>query len=115
MQDPYKEVNGKGIEKLKAKGIEVILGVLEEEAKELNKFFIKHTTTGLPYITMKIAMSLDGKTALKSGVSQWITSEASRKIVHQMRAEYDAVLVSSATVLADDPELSVRLVEGRSP
>jgi diaminohydroxyphosphoribosylaminopyrimidine deaminase/5-amino-6-(5-phosphoribosylamino)uracil reductase len=115
MLDPYEEVNGKGIEKLQAAGIEVIVGVLEEEAKELNKFFIKYVTTHSPYVTMKIGMSLDGKTALKSGASQWITSETSRKAVHQMRSEYDAVLVASATVLADDPELTVRLAEGRSP
>ena len=115
MRDPYSEVDGKGIAKLKAAKIEVVVGVLEEESIELNKFFIKFVKTASPYITMKLGMSLDGKTALKSGISKWITSEASRKAVHQMRAEYDAVLVASATVLADDPELTVRLSEGRSP
>jgi len=115
MQDPYPEVNGKGIAKMKVAGIEVTTGVLEKECEELNKFFIKFVTTNTPYVTLKIASSLDGKTALKSGVSKWITSDASRKVVHQMRVEYDAVLVTSATVLADDPELTVRLTEGRSP
>jgi diaminohydroxyphosphoribosylaminopyrimidine deaminase/5-amino-6-(5-phosphoribosylamino)uracil reductase len=115
MQDPNPQVHGKGIAKMKAAGIEVVTGILEEESKELNKFFIKFIQTNTPYITLKIASSLDGKTALRSGVSKWITSEASRKEVHRMRAEYDAVLVTSATVLADDPELTVRLVEGRSP
>jgi diaminohydroxyphosphoribosylaminopyrimidine deaminase/5-amino-6-(5-phosphoribosylamino)uracil reductase len=115
MQDPYPEVNGSGIAKLKAAGIEVISGVLETECKELNKFFIKYVTKKTPYVTVKLGTSLDGKTALKSGVSKWITSEESRKAVHKMRAEYDAVLVTSATVLADDPELTVRLAEGRSP
>jgi diaminohydroxyphosphoribosylaminopyrimidine deaminase/5-amino-6-(5-phosphoribosylamino)uracil reductase len=115
MQDPNPEVNGSGIAKMKSAGIEVITGVLEKECEELNKFFIKFVKTNTPYVTLKIASSLDGKTALKSGVSKWITSEASRKAVHQMRSEYDAVLVTSATVLADDPELMVRLVEGRSP
>jgi diaminohydroxyphosphoribosylaminopyrimidine deaminase/5-amino-6-(5-phosphoribosylamino)uracil reductase len=115
LQDPYKEVNGLGIKKLRDAGIEVEVGVLEDEAKELNKFFIKHVTSELPYLTMKLAMSLDGKIALRSGVSKYITSEASRTIVHEMRAQYDAVMVASATVIADDPELTVRLVEGRQP
>jgi diaminohydroxyphosphoribosylaminopyrimidine deaminase/5-amino-6-(5-phosphoribosylamino)uracil reductase len=115
MRDPNPLVNGRGIEKLKAAGVEVIEGVLEKASAELNKFFVKCVTTGMPYITMKLGISLDGKTALKSGVSKWITSEQSRKEVHRMRSEYDAVLVTSATVLADDPELTVRLVEGRSP
>lgn len=113
--DPYPEVNGKGIEKLRKAGIEVEVGLLEDEAREQNKFFLKHSTSGLPYITVKQAMSLDGKIALRSGASKYITSEASRKIVHELRAEYDAVLVASATVIADDPELTVRLSEGRSP
>lgn len=113
--DPYKEVNGKGIAKLRDAGIEVALGVLEPEAREMNKFFLTSIETGLPYVTMKIASSLDGKVALKSGVSKYITSEASRREVHQLRASFDSVLVASATVLADDPELTVRLCDGRSP
>lgn len=115
MRDPYSLVDGKGIEKLQAAGIEVTVGVLEEESFELNKFFVKFVKTGMPYVTMKLGMSLDGKTALKSGASKWITGEPSRKAVHGMRSEYDAVLVASATVLADDPELNVRLIEGPSP
>ena len=115
VQDPYSEVNGKGIEKLQQSGIEVILGVCEEEAHEVNRFFLHAETSGRPYITLKIASSLDGKVALKSGKSQWITSEASRALVHQMRSEYDAVMVASATVIADDPTLTVRHVEGRNP
>ena len=115
MRDPFHEVNGEGINKLNAAGIEVEVGLLEQEAKEVNKFFIKHVTTGLPYLTMKMALSLDGKVALRNGASKYITSEASRKVVHQLRAEYDTVLVASATVIADDPELTVRLVKGRSP
>jgi diaminohydroxyphosphoribosylaminopyrimidine deaminase/5-amino-6-(5-phosphoribosylamino)uracil reductase len=115
LRDPYSKVNGKGIEKMKAAGIEVVEEILLNESTELNKFFIKFVKTGTPYITIKLGMSADGKTALKSGASKWITSEASRKVVHRMRSEYDAVLVSSATILADDPELTVRLTEGRSP
>ncbi|MBS1904273.1 MAG: bifunctional diaminohydroxyphosphoribosylaminopyrimidine deaminase/5-amino-6-(5-phosphoribosylamino)uracil reductase RibD [Bacteroidetes bacterium] len=115
MEDPYHEVQGRGIKKLRDAGIEVEVGVLEAEAREIGKFFIKYVTTGMPYVTMKIAMSLDGKVALKSGASKYITSEASRAVVHRMRAEYDAVMVASATVISDDPELTVRLAKGRQP
>ncbi len=115
VQDPYREVDGRGIEKLCAAGIEVEVGLCEAEAREGNRFFLKHSVTGLPYITLKAAMSLDGKVALKSGKSKYITSEASRREVHRLRSYYDAVMVASATVLADDPELTVRLVEGRQP
>lgn len=115
VQDPYKEVAGQGIQKLRKAGIEVEVGLLEEEAREINKFFLKFVTKHLPYVTLKMAMSMDGKAALKSGKSKWISSEESRKVVHQMRSEYDAVMVASATVIADDPELTVRSVEGRNP
>lgn len=115
LRDPYTEVDGKGIDKLKNAGIEVRLGLLEDAAREQNRFFIKRVTTGLPWVTLKIAQSIDGRTALSNGESKWITGEASRKRVHELRAEFDAVLVGSGTVLADDPELTVRLVEGRNP
>lgn len=115
VQDPYKEVAGKGFAKLKAAGIKVEVGLLEDEAREVNKFFLKFVTKNLPYVTLKMAMSLDGKVALKSGKSKWISSEPSRAIVHKMRSEYDAVMVASATVIADDPELTVRHTEGRNP
>jgi diaminohydroxyphosphoribosylaminopyrimidine deaminase/5-amino-6-(5-phosphoribosylamino)uracil reductase len=115
LRDPYPEVDGKGIDKLQAAGIEVRLGLLEDSAREQNRFFIKRVTTGLPYVTLKIAQSIDGRSALATGESKWITGEYSRKRVHELRAEYDAVLVGSGTVLADDPELTVRLAEGRHP
>ncbi|HEY3876597.1 MAG TPA: bifunctional diaminohydroxyphosphoribosylaminopyrimidine deaminase/5-amino-6-(5-phosphoribosylamino)uracil reductase RibD, partial [Candidatus Kapabacteria bacterium] len=115
MEDPNPKVSGRGIRELQAAGIAVDAGLLEEEARELNRFFIRHITTGLPYVTLKLASSLDGRSALANGEARWITSEASRRIVHQMRAEYDAVLVGARTVLADDPELTPRLVEGRVP
>jgi diaminohydroxyphosphoribosylaminopyrimidine deaminase/5-amino-6-(5-phosphoribosylamino)uracil reductase len=115
LRDPFKEVNGKGIDKLKKAGIEVEVGICEDEAREVNRFFIKYVTTGLPYVTLKMAMSLDGKVALKSGKSKWISSESSRAVVHRMRSQYDSVLVASATVIADDPELTVRLSQGRNP
>lgn len=115
MEDPYHEVAGRGIVKLREAGVAVSVGLLEAEAQEVNRFFTKYVTTGVPYVTVKIASSLDGKIAPKSGKSRWITSEASRKEVHRMRSAYDAVLVASATVIADDPELTVRLIEGRNP
>jgi diaminohydroxyphosphoribosylaminopyrimidine deaminase/5-amino-6-(5-phosphoribosylamino)uracil reductase len=115
MQDPYSEVNGHGIAQLRDAGIDVSVGVLEAEARELNRFFIKHVTTGMPYVTLKIAQSLDGKSALANGQSQWITSEASRARVHEARAEYDAVLVGTSTANIDDPSLTVRHVAGRQP
>lgn len=115
MQDPYHEVDGRGMDVLRRAGIAVETGFLEDEAQELNRFFTKYVTTKTPYVTLKIASSLDGKIALRSGKSRWITSEASRKEVHRMRSAYDAVMVTSATVIADDPELTVRLTEGRDP
>ncbi len=115
LRDPYPEVDGKGIERLKAAGIETRLGLLEDAAREQNRFFLKRVTTGLPYVTLKIAQSIDGRSALSNGESKWITGEASRKRVHELRAEFDAVLVGSGTVLTDDPELTVRLAEGRNP
>lgn len=108
-------VCGTGIKKLKEAGIEVKAGVLENECIRLNKFFFKYITKDLPYITIKAAQTLDGKIADKSGESKWISSIQSRKYVHTLRSEYDAVLVGSATVVKDDPQLTVRLIEGRDP
>ena len=115
MEDPNPNVSGAGTRELRAAGIEVEVGLLEHEARELNRFFIKHITTGLPFVTIKLASTLDGKSALASGESKWITSEASRKIVHEMRASHDAILIGASTALADDPALTVRLTTGRQP
>lgn len=115
MQDPYEKVNGSGIAKLKEAGITVQTGVLEEECRELNKFFIKNVTKKLPYVTLKIAQSLDGKIALPNKQSRWITGERSRKMVHKMRSHYDAVLVGTNTARLDNPSLTVRDVKGRNP
>ena len=115
MEDPNPKVSGEGIREIQKAGIKVEVGLLKEEARELNRFFIKHITTGLPYVTLKLAMSLDGRSALASGAARWITSEASRTLVHQLRAEHDAVLVGARTAKLDDPALTVRLVEGRQP
>ncbi|HET6400642.1 MAG TPA: bifunctional diaminohydroxyphosphoribosylaminopyrimidine deaminase/5-amino-6-(5-phosphoribosylamino)uracil reductase RibD [Candidatus Kapabacteria bacterium] len=115
MEDPNPKVSGEGIRELQEAGIPVDTGLLAEEARELNRFFIKHITTRLPYITLKLASSLDGRSAMANGESRWITSETSRKKVHELRAEHDAVLIGARTALADDPALTVRLAEGRQP
>jgi diaminohydroxyphosphoribosylaminopyrimidine deaminase/5-amino-6-(5-phosphoribosylamino)uracil reductase len=114
-KDPYHEVAGKGIKKLKLAGIKVVTGVLENEAMELNKFFIKYVTEDMPYVMLKAAQTLDGKIADEKYRSKWISSPESRKLVHRLRAVYDAVLVGSNTVNCDDPELTVRDANGRNP
>ena len=113
--DMNPKISGKGVKKLKAAGIEVKVGVLENECISLNKFFFKYITKKLPYITLKTAQTIDGKIADKAGESSWISSVPSRKYVHSLRAKYDAVLVGAGTVEKDDPKLTVRLAEGRNP
>ncbi|MFZ0453958.1 MAG: bifunctional diaminohydroxyphosphoribosylaminopyrimidine deaminase/5-amino-6-(5-phosphoribosylamino)uracil reductase RibD [Ignavibacteriaceae bacterium] len=108
-------VSGNGIRKLKSAGIDVKVGIMENECIELNRFFFKYITEKIPYITLKAALTLDGRIADKSGDSKWISSLDSRKYVHQLRAGYDAVLVGYGTVKKDDPKLTVRLSEGRNP
>lgn len=108
-------VSGNGVKKLKKAGIEVKVGVHEKECTELNKFFFKYITKKIPYVTLKIAQTLDGKIADDSNFSQWISSSESRKMVHSLRSEYDAVLIGSRTASIDNPLLTVRLTEGRNP
>jgi diaminohydroxyphosphoribosylaminopyrimidine deaminase/5-amino-6-(5-phosphoribosylamino)uracil reductase len=115
MQDPYPEVNGRGIAELRAAGVAVEVGLLEKEARELNRFFIKHVTTGMPYVTLKVAQSLDGRSALANGQSRWITGQESQNRVHRERSQHDAVLVGARTAATDNPSLTVRHVEGRQP
>jgi len=109
MQDPNPLVAGRGLEKLKSAGIEVTCGVLQEDASLLNRGFIKRMTENRPFVRSKLAMSLDGRTAMASGESQWITSTEARGDVHKLRAESSAVLTGINTVLADDPGLNARV------
>lgn len=108
MQDPNPLVSGKGFGELKEGGVEVEVGVLEEEAKRLNEMFIKYITTERPFVILKSAMSLDGKIATKTGESFWITGMGARRYVHRLRSQVDAVMVGMGTIIKDDPELTVR-------
>ena len=109
MQDPNPQVSGRGLAKLKAAGIEVSCGVLQEDAIALNRGFIKRMTENRPFVRSKLAMSLDGRTAMASGESKWITSAQARADVHRLRAESSAILTGINTVLADDPALNARV------
>ncbi len=109
MEDPNPLVSGQGIEKLRLAGIEVICGVLQRDAMALNRGFINRMRFGKPWVRSKLAMSLDGRTAMASGESRWITSDESRADVQILRAESSAILTGISTVLADDPSLTVRL------
>jgi diaminohydroxyphosphoribosylaminopyrimidine deaminase/5-amino-6-(5-phosphoribosylamino)uracil reductase len=113
--DPNPYVSGQGIETLKAAGIEVKVGVMRDAAMMINQPFFKFIQTGVPYVHMKIAQSLDGRIATSTGDSRWITDEDARRKVHQWRAYSDAVLVGVNTVIADNPALTVRLIEGKQP
>ncbi|WP_350345098.1 bifunctional diaminohydroxyphosphoribosylaminopyrimidine deaminase/5-amino-6-(5-phosphoribosylamino)uracil reductase RibD [Proteinivorax tanatarense] len=113
MKDPNPLVAGKGITILKKKGIEVITGVLENEAKKLNEFFIKYILEKKPFVIVKTAMTLDGKIATVSGDSKWITNKLSRAYVHDLRNQVAAIMVGIGTVLNDDPFLTSRLPDGR--
>jgi len=109
MRDPDPRTAGGGLARLHEVGIAVSSGLLEAPARELNRGFVARLERGRPWTTLKLAMSVDGRTAMASGESQWITGEAARADVHRLRAESGAVLTSSATALADDPALTVRL------
>jgi diaminohydroxyphosphoribosylaminopyrimidine deaminase/5-amino-6-(5-phosphoribosylamino)uracil reductase len=115
MIDPFAQVSGRGVERLRGAGLEVEVGLLEEPARRLNEGYLKRLATGFPFVSLKAAMSLDGKIAIAAGESQWITGEKARLAAHRLRAEHDAVLTGVETVLADDPRLTVRHLHGRNP
>lgn len=109
MKDPNPLVAGRGIEKMKRAGIEVEVGLLEEEAGKLNEIFIKYITTKLPFVSVKLALTLDGFIATETGSSQWITGEKARERVQELRRKHMAIMVGAGTVLADNPRLNCRL------
>ena len=109
MVDPNPLVSGRGIKKLQQAGIAVEVGLLEDQCRRLNEVFIKYITQKVPFVTLKAAMTLDGNIATRSGDSKWISCEASRKLVHILRSQSDALMVGSGTVMTDDPQLTVRL------
>src|SRR3954466_1820160 len=113
--DPDEHVAGSGIKRLEEAGIQVDVGLYQDEITAQLAPYIKHRATGRPYVILKVAATLDGRTAAADGTSQWITSRDSRADAHRLRAESDAVLVGAGTVRTDDPALTVREVAGRDP
>lgn len=115
IEDPSPHAAGKGIDELRSAGIEVEVGFLEEDVSQLTAAFVKRVTTGLPWVHVKWAMTLDGKIASKTGASQWISNEASRELVHQLRGRMDAVIIGSQTAHIDNPLLTARPPGPRKP
>ncbi|MCH7990716.1 MAG: bifunctional diaminohydroxyphosphoribosylaminopyrimidine deaminase/5-amino-6-(5-phosphoribosylamino)uracil reductase RibD [Planctomycetes bacterium] len=115
IEDPSPHAAGKGIDELKSAGIEVEVGLLKEDVSQLTAAFVKRVTSGLPWVHAKWAMTLDGKIASKTGASQWISNEASRELVHQLRGRMDAVIIGSQTAHIDNPLLTARPPGPRKP
>ncbi len=113
--DPNPCVDGRGLARLREAGVEVVEGILVDEARRLNEVFFHWIVHRTPFVVLKLALTLDGKIATRTGKSRWITGPESRRIVHALRARYGAILVGVGTVLADDPSLTVREAEGPQP
>lgn len=113
--DPNPHVEGGGIERLRQAGIEITDGVLEDQAKRLVAPWSKFVTAGIPYVSLKLALSLDGRIATRTGASKWVTGAEARARVHLLRAAHDAIAVGVGTAIADDPRLTVRDAPGKSP
>ncbi len=113
--DPFPEAQGRGIRRLREQGVDVEVGVCEHACRRLNEAFVHHVETGRPLVTLKVAQTLDGRIATRTGDSQWITGTAARTLVHRWRAELDGVLVGTGTARSDDPRLTVRHVDGPQP
>ena len=113
--DPNPQVSGESIKQMRKAGIEVVENILEQEGRELNRFFFKHIVEQKPWITLKIAQTMDAKISKTKNKQTWITGKESAQYVHSLRAAYDAVLVGAGTVKSDNPRLNVRHMEGRNP
>jgi diaminohydroxyphosphoribosylaminopyrimidine deaminase / 5-amino-6-(5-phosphoribosylamino)uracil reductase len=113
--DPNPKVRGKGLTRLRKAGVEVVTGVLEQECRDLNRDYNHYVSSGMPWVTLKWAMTLDGKIATRTGDSRWVSGEAAQRWAHRLRAQHAAVLVGLGTAMADDPLLTVRHVRGRQP
>jgi diaminohydroxyphosphoribosylaminopyrimidine deaminase/5-amino-6-(5-phosphoribosylamino)uracil reductase len=113
--DPNPHVEGGGAERLRKAGVEVVIGVCEAQAKRLVAPWIKFVTVGIPYVSLKLALSLDGRIATRTGASKWVTGPEARARVHLLRAKHDAIAVGIGTAIADDPRLTVRDAPGKSP
>jgi len=115
MEDPNPLVKGKGIENLRKSGIDVEVGILENECRRLNEAFCKYISKKEPFVILKVAATLDGKIAAGDGDSKWISGEASRRFVHRLRSEVDGIVVGIGTILKDDPMLTARIKGGKDP
>lgn len=115
LEDPDTNVAGRGHAMLRSAGIDVTVGCLAHEAHQQLLPYLHHRRTGRPFVVLKMASTIDGRTAAADGTSRWITGEAARTAVHELRADSDAIVVGAGTVRADDPELTTRLVDGPSP
>ena len=115
IEDPDPQVAGQGLARLRSQGIDTVVGVCADEVDDQLRPYLHHRRTGRPFVVLKMAATLDGRTAARDGSSRWITGELARQAVHQLRAECDAVIVGAGTVRADDPALTTRLVAGPNP